>query len=152
MTGGPIFPRSVFPVTAVSAFPGIYNGAGTTEDREEMFFVADATTIAADDLLYHVDFNVWIRKNDDGTVDLGMTDIAQSMVGNIIHCRPKKAGKAYEDRLIFNPNNRWSYDVPGKPHLVAIDTRTRRSQRPFRILPIISNLVHRVKHVVRKAE
>ncbi len=45
------------------------------------------------ELLYHVAFNVWIRKNDDGTLDLGMTDIAQSMAGNIIHCRPKKVGK-----------------------------------------------------------
>ena len=32
-----------------------------------------------DELLYHVDFNVWIHKNDDGTIDLGMTDIAQSL-------------------------------------------------------------------------
>ena len=47
-----------------------------------------------DELLYHVDFNVWIRKNDDGTIELGMTDIAQSMAGNIIHCRPKKVGKS----------------------------------------------------------
>ena len=46
-----------------------------------------------DELLYHVAFNVWIHKNDDGTLDLGMTDIAQSMAGNIIHCRPKKVGK-----------------------------------------------------------
>jgi glycine cleavage system H protein len=41
-----------------------------------------------------VDFNVWIQKNEDGTLDLGMTDIAQSMAGNIIHCRPKKVGKS----------------------------------------------------------
>ena len=47
-----------------------------------------------DDLSYHVDFNVWIHKNDDGTLDLGMTDIAQSMAGNIIHCRPKKVGRS----------------------------------------------------------
>tara|TARA_B100001079_G_scaffold256647_1_gene253292 strand:- start:470 stop:931 length:462 start_codon:yes stop_codon:yes gene_type:complete len=47
-----------------------------------------------DSLLYHVDFNVWIQKNEDGTLDLGMTDIAQSMAGNIIHCRPKKVGKS----------------------------------------------------------
>ena len=47
-----------------------------------------------DNLSYHVDFNVWIHKNDDGTLDLGMTDIAQSMAGNIIHCRPKKVGRS----------------------------------------------------------
>ncbi len=49
--------------------------------------------VLPDSLLYHVDFNVWIQKNEDGTLDLGMTDIAQSMAGNIIHCRPKKVGK-----------------------------------------------------------
>jgi len=47
-----------------------------------------------DELLYHVDFNVWIHKNDDGTIDLGMTDIAQSLAGKIIHCRPKKVGRS----------------------------------------------------------
>ncbi len=46
-----------------------------------------------DDLLYHVEYNVWVRDNGDGTYDLGMTDIAQTMAGSIIHCRPKKAGK-----------------------------------------------------------
>lgn len=46
-----------------------------------------------DDLLYHVEYNVWVRNNDDGTCDVGMTDIAQSLAGGIIHCRPKKAGK-----------------------------------------------------------
>ncbi len=46
-----------------------------------------------DDLLYHVEYNVWVRDNGDGTCDLGMTDVAQTMAGSIIHCRPKKAGK-----------------------------------------------------------
>ncbi|MDH3743971.1 MAG: glycine cleavage system protein H [Acidobacteriota bacterium] len=46
-----------------------------------------------DDLRYHVQFNVWLRGNGDGTFDLGMTDIAQTLAGSIIHCRPKKAGK-----------------------------------------------------------
>ncbi len=46
-----------------------------------------------DDLHYHVDFNVWVRDLGDGTFELGMTDIAQTLAGNIIHCRPKKVGK-----------------------------------------------------------
>ncbi|ACF12611.1 glycine cleavage H-protein [Chloroherpeton thalassium ATCC 35110] len=49
-----------------------------------------------EDLLYHVGNNVWIKVNDDGTIDLGMTDIAQSMAGSIIHCKPKKVGKTVE--------------------------------------------------------
>ncbi len=46
-----------------------------------------------DDLRYHVEHNVWVRDLSDGTYELGMTDIAQTLAGNIIHCRPKKAGK-----------------------------------------------------------
>ncbi len=46
-----------------------------------------------DDLQYHVAYNVWVRDNGDGTFDLGMTDIAQSMAGALLHCRAKKVGK-----------------------------------------------------------
>ncbi len=46
-----------------------------------------------DDLLYHVENNVWLRDNGDGTFDLGMTDIAQSLAGALLHCRAKKVGK-----------------------------------------------------------
>ena len=46
-----------------------------------------------DDLKYHVEFNVWLREAGDGAWDVGMTDIAQTLAGSIIHCRPKKLGK-----------------------------------------------------------
>lgn len=49
--------------------------------------------IIPEDLLYHVEHNVWLRPLDDQTVDLGMTDIAQTMAGNILHFRPKAVGK-----------------------------------------------------------
>jgi glycine cleavage system H protein len=46
-----------------------------------------------DDLWYHVEHNVWLKDNGDGSYDLGMTDIAQTLAGALIHCRPKPAGK-----------------------------------------------------------
>lgn len=49
--------------------------------------------VLPDGLLYHVENNIWIKVNDDGSLDLGMTDVAQTMAGSIIHCRPKKVGK-----------------------------------------------------------
>ena len=45
-----------------------------------------------DDLWYHVEHNVWLRDHGDGSYELGMTDIAQTMAGALIHCRPKPAG------------------------------------------------------------
>ena len=46
-----------------------------------------------DELKYHIEFNVWLRDNGDGSYDMGMTDIAQTMAGSVIHCRPKSVGK-----------------------------------------------------------
>lgn len=50
-----------------------------------------------DSLLYHVGHNEWLRDNGDGTYTLGMTDIAQSMAGTVIHCRMKKPGKSVKE-------------------------------------------------------
>ena len=49
------------------------------------------------DLAYHVEYNVWLRDRGDGTFELGMTDIAQTMAGAILHCRPKEAGKSVKE-------------------------------------------------------
>ncbi|HJN73888.1 MAG TPA: glycine cleavage system protein H [Myxococcota bacterium] len=49
--------------------------------------------VLPDDLLYHIDYNVWLRDNGDGTYVIGMTDLAQAMAGAVIHCRIKKVGK-----------------------------------------------------------
>ena len=38
-----------------------------------------------DELKYHIEFNVWLRDNGDGSYDMGMTDIAQTMAGSVIH-------------------------------------------------------------------
>ncbi|MCB9284026.1 MAG: glycine cleavage system protein GcvH [Lewinellaceae bacterium] len=47
-------------------------------------------------LYYSVQDNTWVRVNDDGTVTIGMTDVAQSLAGPILHARPKKAGVSRE--------------------------------------------------------
>ncbi len=43
-------------------------------------------------LHYSVKDNTWVRVNDDGTVTIGMTDVAQSLAGPILHARSKKIG------------------------------------------------------------
>lgn len=45
------------------------------------------------DLYYRVEENTWLRKNEDGTVTIGMTDIAQTLAGSILHATPKKVGR-----------------------------------------------------------
>ncbi len=49
--------------------------------------------VIATDLYYAVEDNTWVRVNDDGTVTIGMTDIAQSLAGPILHAKAKPVGK-----------------------------------------------------------
>ncbi len=44
------------------------------------------------DLHYNVNDHTWVRMNDDGTVTLGMTDVAQNMAGPLLHAKVKAAG------------------------------------------------------------
>ena len=44
------------------------------------------------DLYYSVEDNTWIRVNEDGSVTVGMTDIAQNLAGPILHAKAKSAG------------------------------------------------------------
>ncbi|RMD95597.1 MAG: glycine cleavage system protein GcvH [Calditrichaeota bacterium] len=43
-------------------------------------------------LYYAVDDHTWVKVNDDGTATIGMTDVAQTMAGPILHAKTKKVG------------------------------------------------------------
>ncbi|MFO8154523.1 MAG: glycine cleavage system protein H [Pseudomonadota bacterium] len=47
-----------------------------------------------EDLMYNVDNNVWVRREDDGNVTVGMTSYACSLAGEIVSYTPKKVGKS----------------------------------------------------------
>lgn len=49
-----------------------------------------------DDLYYHVENNVWARRDADGTLTVGMTSYACSLAGEIVSYTPKKVGKEIE--------------------------------------------------------
>lgn len=45
------------------------------------------------DLLYDVEFDVWVGLSDDGTATIGMTDPAQTRCGKIVAVEFRKVGK-----------------------------------------------------------
>lgn len=47
-----------------------------------------------EDLYYNVENNVWARKEDDGSVTIGMTAFAAALAGDLVAYTPKKAGKS----------------------------------------------------------
>jgi glycine cleavage system H protein len=50
--------------------------------------------VIPEDLLYDVDMHVWVRL-EDGTAQLGMTDVAQTMGGRMVALSWKKTGRSY---------------------------------------------------------
>ena len=50
--------------------------------------------VIPEDLLYDVEMHVWVRL-EDGTAQLGMTDIAQTMGGRMVAVSWKKTGRSY---------------------------------------------------------
>ena len=48
------------------------------------------------DLWYDVPRDVWLRPETDGTVVLGMTDVAQTRAGKVLHIQFKKVGRRIE--------------------------------------------------------
>lgn len=45
------------------------------------------------ELLYHIDHNIWLRKEEDGSIVIGMTAYALALSGQLIYYTPKKVGK-----------------------------------------------------------
>jgi glycine cleavage system H protein len=43
-------------------------------------------------LHYSVGDHTWLTLNEDGTVTVGMTDVAQNLAGPLLHAKPKKVG------------------------------------------------------------
>ncbi len=44
------------------------------------------------ELFYDAEFQIWVRREDDDTLTVGMTDISQTIAGKIIHVRVRRPG------------------------------------------------------------
>ncbi len=44
------------------------------------------------ELYYDKDYQIWVRREEDGTLSVGMTDISQTIAGKILHVRVRRPG------------------------------------------------------------
>jgi glycine cleavage system H protein len=44
------------------------------------------------ELFYDDEFQIWVRREDDDTLTVGMTDLSQTIAGKIIHVRVRRPG------------------------------------------------------------
>ena len=44
------------------------------------------------ELYYDREFQIWLRREENGTITVGMTDISQTIAGKILHARVRRPG------------------------------------------------------------
>lgn len=44
------------------------------------------------ELYYDAEFQIWVRRENDGSLTVGMTDISQTIAGRILHVRVRRPG------------------------------------------------------------
>lgn len=44
------------------------------------------------ELYYDAEFQIWVRRESDGTLTVGMTDLSQTIAGRILHVRVRRPG------------------------------------------------------------
>ena len=86
-----------------------------------------------EDLYYWVEKHVWARPEDDGTVTVGVTDVAQHLAGMVISVNPKKVGRTVKKRRSLGTveSGKWVGPVqtPVGGKIVAINEELRRNPR-----------------------
>lgn len=67
-----------------------------------------------EDLYYNVERHVWARPEPDGTVFVGMTDVAQHLAGKIVVVSPRPAGRKVEKEKSLGTleSGKWVGAVP----------------------------------------
>jgi glycine cleavage system H protein len=86
-----------------------------------------------DDLLYLIDRHVWVRASGDGTITVGINDVASHLAGQIVACTPKKAGRTVPkgQSLATIESSKWVGPVPApvSGEILAVNEAVRKTPR-----------------------
>ena len=82
------------------------------------------------ELHYNVIDHTWISVNNDGTITLGMTDVAQNLAGPLLHAKPRKVGvvRAKGKPVATVESSKWVGPVksPVSGEIVAVNEELAR--------------------------
>lgn len=81
-----------------------------------------------EEYLYHLEFNNWVRLEEDGTAVLGMTDVAQTLCGKVVSITWKASGKKVERgrALAVIESAKWVGPFPAPLTCEVIETNAER--------------------------
>lgn len=75
------------------------------------------------ELYYDKEYQIWVRREPDGALAIGMTDISQTIAGRILHVRVRRPGT---ERLAGKPvatieSGKWAGPVPNPFDCVIVE-------------------------------
>lgn len=108
------------------------------------------------DLYYVVREHVWVRREEDGTATVGLTDVAQTTAGRILAVTFKRTGRFYEKgkTVAVVESGKWLGPVrtPLSGELVAVNEALRREPDLINRSPYRRGWLLRVAPVAWDAE
>jgi len=84
------------------------------------------------ELYYDQEMQIWIEKQDDGTLRVGMTDISQSIAGKIMHIRVRKPGtrRPSGKPVATIESAKWAGPIPNFMDCVIIEGNIEVLKKP----------------------
>ena len=87
------------------------------------------------ELYYDKEYQIWVSKEPDGTLKVGMTDISQAIAGNILHVRVRRPGST---RPAGKPvatleSGKWAGPVPNPFECVIEEANEQVLNEPKRL-------------------
>lgn len=84
------------------------------------------------ELYYDDQYQIWVRREENGSLTLGMTDISQTIAGKILHVRVRRPGTV---RPVGKPvatieSGKWAGPVPNVFHCVIEEANTQVLEDP----------------------
>ncbi len=75
------------------------------------------------ELYYDKEYQIWLRREEDGTITVGMTDISQTIAGKILHARVRRPGTM---RPVGKPvatieSGKWAGPIPNVFDCVIVE-------------------------------
>ena len=107
-------------------------------------------------LFYSVGDHTWAQMNEDGTVTVGMTDVAQNLAGPLLHAKPKKVGavRARGKPLATVESSKWVGPVksPLSGEIVAVNEELAANAGIINQSPYRAGWIVRMKPTNLEAE
>jgi glycine cleavage system H protein len=86
-----------------------------------------------EDLYYLMDKHVWLRRAPDGTVTVGINDVARHLAGTVVAVTPKRAGRTVPrgQSVATIESSKWVGPVPApvSGEIVEVNEAVRRTPR-----------------------